>query len=126
MCYFGKDYAPTKDNSKVFTVFYVLFGLLVIFSIINDFALYVIQSAEARAIENLKKKGSSDSTKEPHALKIMSAVMLILICVFAGAIFFSLNEDWSFLDGFYYSFITTMVTIYDSDTTAYDDSALSP
>ena len=107
-----KDYAPTKDNSKVFTVFFVLFGLLVIFSIINDFALYVIQSAEARAIERMKNSKSSDSGKEPHAAKIISSVAMILLCVFAGAIFFSVNEDWSFLDGFYYSFITTMVFLF--------------
>lgn len=93
----------------MFTIFYVLFGLLVIFSIINDFALMIVHTAEARALEKLKNSDPMGETKEPHIAKIVSSVLLILLCVFGGAIFFSINEEWSFLDGFYHSFITTMV-----------------
>ena len=89
----------------------MLFGLLVIFSIINDFALYIVHTAEAKAMEKLKDKDPADDSQESHAPKIISSVVMILLCVFGGAIFFTFNEDWSFLDGFYYSFITTMVSI---------------
>jgi hypothetical protein len=82
----------------------------VIFSIINDFALMIVHTAEAKAMEKLKNKDPNDDTKEPYAAKIVSSVVLILLCVFGGAIFFTYNEDWSFLDAFYYSFITTMVS----------------
>lgn len=103
------DYSPTKDNSKVFTIFYVLFGLVVIFSIINDFALYIVHTAEEKAMEKMKNQAPGEENKEPHTAKVVSSILMILVCVFAGAIFFTYNEDWSFLDAFYYSFITTMV-----------------
>ena len=105
------DYAPTKDNSKVFTIFYVLFGLLVIFSTINDFALYIVHAAEEKALEKMKAQAPGDEEKkESYTGKVVSSVVMILLCVFGGALFFTYNENWSFLDGFYYSFITTMVS----------------
>jgi hypothetical protein len=89
----------------------VLFGLVVIFSIINDFALHIVHVAEAKAMAKLKEKAPDDDSQEPHAARIIMSVALILTCIFAGALFFTFNEDWSFLDAFYYSFITTMVRI---------------
>lgn len=106
------DFAPTKDNSKVFTIFFVLFGLLVIFAIINDFALYIIHKAEENAMKKIKSNESNEDVKENHFAKIFSSVVIILLCIFGGALFFTFNEDWSFLDAFYFSFITTMTVGY--------------
>ena len=89
----------------------MLFGLLVIFAIINDFALYIIHKAEENAMKKIKSNESNEDVKENHFAKIFSSVVIILLCIFGGALFFTFNEDWSFLDAFYFSFITTMVCL---------------
>jgi voltage-gated potassium channel len=47
------DYHPTDDRSRIFTIFFVLFGLVFIFSIINDFAQSILRYAEKKALEKL-------------------------------------------------------------------------
>ncbi len=91
-------------------MFFVLFGIIAIFSTINEFALYIIRSAEERALANLKKGAETD--KEPYKQKIALSIFMIIVCVFMGAIFFMENENWTFVDAFYWSFITTMVLTY--------------
>jgi len=104
------DFHPTKDGSKIFTVFFVLFGILTIFATINEFAVYIIRSAEEKALANLKK--GDEANKEPYKQKIAFSILMIVVCVFLGSIFFMENEDWSFVDAFYWSFITTMTVGY--------------
>ena len=49
----------------------------------------------------------------PHAQKIALSILAIFLCVFMGAIFFYYNEDdFSFNEAFYWSFITTMTVGY--------------
>jgi hypothetical protein len=38
--------------------------------------------------------------------------MLIVIAIFVGAVFFSVNERWSFVQGFYFCVVTTTTVGY--------------
>jgi hypothetical protein len=47
-------------GGRIFTVFYVLVGLIFVFSIINNFAQSIIRAAEARALEKLDDDPTDD------------------------------------------------------------------
>jgi potassium channel subfamily K len=47
-----------------------------------------------------------------YVRKIIYAVALILIAIFGGAVFFTLNEGWYFAEGFYFCVVTTTTVGY--------------
>ena len=53
---------PTSPHlgGRLFTIFYVLIGLVFIFAIINDFAQSIIRAAEAKALEKLDDDPTDD------------------------------------------------------------------
>ena len=95
---------------RLFTIFFVLVGLVFIFSIINDFAQSIIKAAEAKALEKLDDDPNDD--KAPHGAKIALSIGAIVFCVLVGTLFFKYNEHWSFVEALYWSFITTVTVGY--------------
>ena len=87
-------------------MFMLLVGLLLVFSTINDFANYIIRTAEEKALARL----DDDPTdlRAPHAWKIFLSIMMILFCLAIGTIFFMMNEDADFVKALYFSLVTTV------------------
>eukprot|EP00602_Paraphysomonas_sp_CaronLab_P009788 CAMPEP_0185027168 /NCGR_PEP_ID=MMETSP1103-20130426/11947_1 /TAXON_ID=36769 /ORGANISM="Paraphysomonas bandaiensis, Strain Caron Lab Isolate" /LENGTH=281 /DNA_ID=CAMNT_0027561041 /DNA_START=157 /DNA_END=1002 /DNA_ORIENTATION=+ len=114
------DYSPDNDAGRLFTIFFVLVGLVFIFSIINDFAQSIIKAAEAKALEKLDDDPNDD--KAPHGAKIALSIGAIVFCVLVGTLFFKYNEHWSFVEALYWSFITTVTVGYGDMSLEYESS----
>ena len=123
------DFAPTTDESKVFTIFYIIFGIAIVGRSVNNFAEYIVQYAEKKAkyrdekrrrlIQRAKKKGDElpahllIEKKTVHATewrhyqgKIFTAFGSIFLIIMIGAIFFTSNEpDINFVEALYLSLI---------------------
>ena len=70
------DLVPTNDASKLFTMFYNLLGLLVIFSYLNQFADNMLQYAE-RQTEKLalkRRQNKKNMTTDDDEAKQENAV----------------------------------------------------
>mmetsp|Transcript_19060 Transcript_19060/g.35522 ORF Transcript_19060/g.35522 Transcript_19060/m.35522 type:complete len:650 (-) Transcript_19060:61-2010(-) len=123
------DLVPTNDISKLFTMLYVLLGLVVIFSYVNTFAENMLLYAENQAVKLAERahkrklqradSGTSDVTSNvegiPYAKyrrKIIFYLLLVVVTIFAGSVFYMYNEDWTFVNALYFSFIATMTIGY--------------
>ena len=58
------DYSPDNNSGRMFTCFYVLIGIIVVFGAINDFAQNMIAKAEAHALEKLDDDPTDDKVKQ--------------------------------------------------------------
>lgn len=114
------DISPTSDQSRLITVFVILFGLIFVFGSINSFATYIINFAEEKAAKALKTKVVIEETSEEaeaamkrkHLMSFFVSLMSILFMVFMGTLFFFSNEDWTFIESFYFCIVTTTTVGY--------------
>lgn len=114
------DISPTSDQSRLITVFVILFGLIFVFGSINSFATYIISLAEEQAAKALKTKVVLDENsveaetamKRKHLMSFINSLMSILFMVFMGTVFFFSNEDWTFIESFYFCIVTTTTVGY--------------
>lgn len=113
------DFSPSSNWGKVVGIFYILFGLAKIFTIVAGVALDVIAEAEKRALDAADDDPTDN--KKPHGAKIAMSVGAIIFCVFFGAIvFFAMNEfkqesansAEQFLNCFWWSFVTLTTVGY--------------
>ena len=75
-------------GGRIFTIFYVLIGLVFIFAIINDFAQSIIRAAEAKALEKLDDDPTDD--------KVLSTKIRLLVCrKYINIIGTTCSKDWS-------------------------------
>lgn len=140
------DFAPTTDESKVFTIFYIIFGIAIVGRSVNNFAEYIVQYAEKKAkyrdekrrrlIQRAKKKGDElpahllIEKKTVHATewrhyqgKIVTAFGSIFLIILIGAIFFTSNEpDIGWIEAFYFVVVTTSTVGYGDTKLTYDSS----
>jgi voltage-gated potassium channel Kch len=109
------DYSPANDSMKAFTILYIALALVMAGSIIGICTRYVksFQDFLLRLLDD-----NPDDLDEPQEYKVLLSVLLIVMTVVTGAVFFQFNEGWSFLDAFYWSFIT-------STTIGYGDMSLT-
>eukprot|EP01038_Epipyxis_sp_PR26KG_P013294 gene13294-17811_t len=119
------DYHPTEDRSRVFTIFVIMFGLVFIFSIINDFANFVLHYAEQKAAEIAKQKGLvKDQDPYRFVKKRAYSIGSILLLVLIGSFFFWKNEQWTFIQAIYWCICTTTTVGYGDLELKYDSSRL--
>lgn len=116
------DFGPHTDEMKIFTVIYILYGLGVVGSILADFAGQIIDSQQEAMMKKLDD--DPDDGESPHGWKIALSFMGILVMVLIGTLFFSLNEDWTFVDAFYWSFVTCTTVGYGDLSLTKDGSRL--
>ena len=109
---------PTSDNSKVFTIFYIFFGLIIVLTVISGLVnsvLYDAQEGIVRAMHSvinpifLGGNGQlGDSTIRVY--KVQLSLIGIFVLLLVGALFFSGNEDWDIIDSIYWT-VCTMTTV---------------
>mmetsp|Transcript_2503 Transcript_2503/g.4678 ORF Transcript_2503/g.4678 Transcript_2503/m.4678 type:complete len:433 (-) Transcript_2503:22-1320(-) len=104
------DFGPSNDGMKVFTIFAIFIGVGLIGSIIAGAASEMLEAQQQKLLD--KMDDDPDDLDSPHGWKIFFSIFTILIFVFLGAIFFALNEDWTYLDAVYWSFVTTTTVGY--------------
>lgn len=125
------DFAPISDEMKMFTIVYVLSGVVMVARIISEFAEYSVKKYEAnlhkmnasvsKALSRRKETRFSAWTRAlAHNWKIVRwyqdnwsvlvgisiAVLLVMIPIIIGTIFVHFNEGWTFVNSVYWSCVT--------------------
>jgi Ion channel len=123
---------PTSDGSKVFTIFYIFFGLIIVLTVISGLVNSVLHDAQegiVRAMHSVINPiflgGNSqlgDSTLRVY--KVQLSLIGIFILLLVGTLFFSGNEDWDLIDSIYWT-VCTMTTVgYGDLTIKYESSRI--
>jgi len=123
------DFYPTNDHSKIFTVFVILFGLAFVFKIVEQFANFIIETAEEQARALLNDSSTTEETllnQDPYKYvkKRLYAVFSILVVVLVGSIFYWCSEDWSFLTALYFCIVTTTTVGYGDLSPTFEGSRI--
>jgi len=121
------DFHPSTDNSRVFTIFTILFGLTFVFTIINGAFTALLISTQEAILERIGEAKKSDDDDEKnnkkiahmveemtkrHRLKSVVSIVGMLAIIFLGAAFFNQNEDWTFVQAVYFCVVTTTTVGY--------------
>lgn len=67
------DYSPDNNSGRIFTCFFVLLGIVVVFGTINDFAQSIIARAEAHALEKLDDDPTDDKVNNSYSIHSKSS-----------------------------------------------------
>jgi multidrug transporter EmrE-like cation transporter len=104
---------PTTDPSKIFTIFYIFVGIIVIFTMFQGLTIETLNDAQdglVSGVRGLLGYKTPLSRKENRVIRLQLAVLAIGVVVLTGVLFYSANEDWTTLDAAYWV-ICTMTTI---------------
>jgi hypothetical protein len=104
---------PSKAGTKIFDIFYMLFGCTIILMYANEFAKNVLVGAQDELVAFVWDKlgGKKELTlKEFQQGRTSLSIVAVFLCLLIGTLFYAGNEGWSFLDGLYWT-VTTMMTV---------------
>lgn len=99
-------FAPTSDAARIFTCFYVLFGIAFVLTAALDVAKFIISKVLNKFLDRLK---SSENIIFKEMNKIGLMVVFVSIAVLMGTCFFAVNEGWTAAEAFYWTIITMTV-----------------
>jgi len=98
----------------MFTIAYVLVGFCILGYALANIAQYVAKREERILMRQLKD--GMESYQLPESFSVLYRVTLsahgVLFFLAIGTLFFSLNEDWSTLDGLYFSAVSLTTVGY--------------
>lgn len=120
---------PSSDDSKIFTIFFIFFGLIIILTVVNGIVNSVLFDAQEGVIRSVHGfiNGGEDSYLSDSSLrfyKVTCSFGAILLMLLIGTLFYSGNEDWSTTDAAYWT-VCTMTTVgYGDLIIKYDSSRL--
>ena len=97
---------PTSDDAKIFTCFYVLFGIAFVLTAALDVAKFIISKVLNKFLNRLQ---SSENILFKEMNKIGLMVVFVSIAVLMGTCFFAVNEGWTAAQAFYWTIITMTV-----------------
>jgi hypothetical protein len=115
------DYGPANDNMKIWCIIYISLALVMAGSVIGIGTRY-LESFQKLILDHLDD--NPDDMDEPQGYKVVLSFTLVVLTVITGTIFFAYNEGWSFLDAFYWSFITCATIGYGDMSLSKDSSRL--
>ncbi|CDW52169.1 potassium channel subfamily k member [Trichuris trichiura] len=100
--------SPVTSAGKAFTIFYCLFGIPLFLVLLSAFVERI--RAPAVWLFHLLSRRLGNAMQESRIrllhLCIISAAILLFLFIVPAAIFESIEEDWSYLDAFYYCFVS--------------------
>jgi hypothetical protein len=107
---YGYQY-PTTNNSRVFTIFYMIFGIYFVFFTVSN-AITANFEAVKKYVEERATSDSIGQNINRHKYAFACTIVSIFVCIFvAGGIFQSL-EGWSFVEGVYFAVETSTTVGY--------------
>lgn len=111
------DFYPTTPHARVFTIFYIFAGIIIVGRILNDFAQSILDYAEKQAKLSQSEGNLSvvHHNTSHYAKKAAGPIIAILIVLLMGALFYHKNEGWDFGKAFYFCVVTT-TTVGFGDT----------
>ncbi|XP_035714438.1 TWiK family of potassium channels protein 7 isoform X2 [Folsomia candida] len=105
--------APKTHSGRVFCIFFALIGIPFTLTVIADLGKLMasaVSSSYKSCRRHFPKEIIKSSSKLRKSATVGAAVGSLLLYISAGGYFFTLWEEWSFFDSFYFCFIT-MTTI---------------
>ena len=75
-----------RGAGKIFGIFFILFGLAKIFTIICDIGMSGIETVVSRILDAADDDPTDN--KKPHGAKVAISCAMIILCVFTGSIWF--------------------------------------
>lgn len=104
---------PSSDPSRVFTSFYIMYGLVVFFKMSNSFSSYV---------KSLLDSFLRNSMKERTVVSIHYRTIIHILAVFIvfsiGIIAYSISEKWTANEAFYFVIVTITTVGYTNSLTS--------
>eukprot|EP01038_Epipyxis_sp_PR26KG_P011294 gene11294-15152_t len=97
--------SPKTPSGRIFTPFFILFGMLIVFTVVND----VVQRFIIKSVKKTSKRPVRRKKLQIIVRKSINAVLWLILLfsvVLFGSLVFCLNENLTFVDGFYFSFVT--------------------
>lgn len=103
---YGQD-SPSDDYSRLFTIFYMLFGIYLIYN-----GLYSYGNKKLLGLKYTKSKLETqiNSDRTDPQIRVAITALALLLCIIVGVIFFVMNEDLTFVSALYFAVETTTVS----------------
>ena len=98
---------PTTDAARIFTCFYLLFGIGFVLTAALEVAKLLIATVQNRLLTFLN---ASDNIVLKEMNKIGLCVVFLGIGVLMGTWFFAVNEEWTAAQAFYWTIVTMTVS----------------
>lgn len=112
------DFKPSTDSTRLFTIFYAIFGIAFVLSAVIDLINYLI----VRKLQTKVLNALGVSNMESRAwFKLIFSISCVLSMIAIGTIFFFYNEQWTVSFALYWTIIT-MLTIGYGDATINQES----
>lgn len=116
---YGYQY-PTTDGSRLFTIFYMLFGIYFVFIAVSAAITAQFESATEYVKQRAKAESTGPSLRHHRYTLFCIAMSCIVVIIFGGLVFMTL-EDWSFIKGVYFA-VETSTTVGYGDLPLKNDS----
>ena len=109
---------PSTDPARVFTSFYIIYGLVSFFRVSNSFSSYV-----KSVLDSFLRNSAKDSTVVSTHYRTIIHTVAVIIVFSVGMIAYSSSEKWTANEAFYYV-IVTMTTVGYGDQNVITESSL--
>eukprot|EP01041_Mallomonas_annulata_P007260 gene7260-14806_t len=101
------DITPSSQGSKLFTIFFIISGLIFVLNNVVNAAQSVLEYAEQQA-ENIKLHPILQETSLRHFRKQMVFSWIVIVCLLiSGTVFMMFNEGLSLVDALYWAVQTS-------------------
>ena len=99
------QFGPTTDDSRIFTAFYCIFGILCVLTAINRAATKWLIKLQKPTLDFFLGKG----VHKPST-KITFSIIIVGLVLFTGLFSFAALENWDYATSFYWT-VTTMTSV---------------
>ncbi|XP_018015076.1 potassium channel subfamily K member 1 [Hyalella azteca] len=99
---------PLSEGGKVFCIAFALMGIPMTFILLTALVDQIVRPIIwcLRRLEILLRQRQKPLNIQMIHFALISSVFFVLFLIIPAAIFSSIEKDWTFLDGFYYCFIS--------------------
>lgn len=107
--------APSSDSVRLFTIFFILVGIFILFAGIHDFIynnLYLLRNYLCKSTTKQVSEDLASGDIFQFRKQLLRCIGFIALMIVVSAIFIKFNEDISWISAFYFIVETTTVCPY--------------